>query len=206
MLTIQFTMKPLKTILAISAAAFATVGLLSTAQAVPITGDIDFAGQAFFNTNSLATATQVVNFKTNDAASANGTAMVTSATGSFSGLSGSIASFPNVYTFNPSTATTPLWTVGGFTFNLTSSTVVFQNSQFLAISGNGILSGNGFDPTPGVWAFTSQQADGSPQTSFSFSANTSAVPRAVPDGGSALSLLGIALVGVEAVRRKLIKA
>ncbi len=174
------------------------------AQAVPITGDIDFAGQAFFNTTSLATATRVMNFRANEAA-ANNTAVVTSATGSFSTIAAGTLATMNPYTFNPSTPVTPLWTVGGFSFNLTSSTIVLQSSTFLAISGTGILTGPaGFDPTPGLWAFTSQQAGGGSQQSFSFSANTTAV--GVPDGGSTVALLGAGLIGVVALRRKFAKA
>jgi len=198
-------MKINKTVLAVLAAAALT---LVSARADQITGDIDFAGQAFFDTTSLATATHVSNFKTMAGFGLDQSALVTDATGSFATtvVVGDIAFFPSLYQFNPSAPATPLWTVGGFTFDLTSSTVVLQNSQFLVIKGVGILTGNGFDATMGVWAFTSQQADGSPQTSFSFSANTAAVPDQVPDGGSTVTLLGAAVVGVAALRRKLVAA
>lgn len=190
-----------KTLLAILATAALVLG---SVQAVQITGDIDFAGQAFFNTTSLATATAVNNFKTM-ASGPDHTALVTDVSGSFATTiaSGDIASFPNVYQFNPSAPASPLWTVGGFSFNLTSSTVLLQTSMFLVIQGTGILTGPaGFDPTPGTWAFSSQQSDGKSKNSFSFSANTSGVPQ-VPDGGSTVSLLGAALVGAAALRRKL---
>jgi len=200
-------MKITKTILAAVAAAALTLG---SAQAnhigTAITGDIDFAGQAFFNTNSLATATSVVNFRSSGGT--NNSADVTEATGDFATTvtTGDLASFPHIYQFNPSAPTTPLWTVGGFTFNLTSSTVVLQNSSFLIIEGSGTLTGNGYAATAGTWAFTSQQADGSIRDSFSFSANTGAVPGQVPDGGTTVALLGAALVGVAALRRKLATA
>ncbi len=192
-----------KTLLAAIAAAALTLG---SAQAVQITGDIDFAGQAFFNTNSLATATQVVDFRSSGGAG--NSADVTDATGDFATTisTGDVASFPNLYQFNPSAPANPLWTVGGFTFDLTSSTVVLQNSRFLVIEGVGILSGNGFDATVGTWAFTSQQSDGSNRDSFSFSANTTAAPGQVPDGGSTVALLGAALLGVAALRRKIATA
>ncbi len=195
-------MKLTKTVLAVLATAALT---LSSAQAVQITGDIDFAGQAFFNTNSLATATQVTNFKTMAGFGLDHSAVVTDATGSFATtvVMGDIASFPSLYQFNPSAPATPLWTVGGFTFDLTSSTVVLQNSKFLVIEGVGTLTGNGFDATVGTWAFTSQQSDGSNRGSFSFSANNAAVPGQVPDGGTTVALLGAALTGVAALRRKL---
>ncbi len=194
------TMKLTKTILAVLATAALTLG---SAQAVQISGDIDFAGQAFFNTNSLATATQVVNFRSG--AGVNHAATVTDATGSFATTvsMGDTASFPSLYQFNPSAPATPLWTVGGFTFDLTSSTVMLQNSRFLVIEGIGILTGNGFDATVGTWAFTSQQSDGSNRVSFSFSSNNAAVPGQVPDGGTTVALLGAALTGVAALRRKL---
>src|SRR5215203_7289347 len=139
-------MKLIKTFVATLAAALT----LGSAQAVQITGDIDFAGQAFFNTNSLATATQVVNFRS--AGGTNNSADVTEATGSFATTisMGDLASFPNGYQFNPSAPVNPLWTVGGFTFDLTSSTVVLQTSKFLIIEGVGTITGNGFDPTPGT--------------------------------------------------------
>lgn len=196
-------MKLTKTVLAVLATAALT---LSSAQAVQITGDIDFAGQAFFNTNSLATATQVTNFKTMAGFGLNHSAVVTDATGSFATtvVMGDIASFPSLYQFNPSAPATPLWTVGGFTFNLVSSNVLLQNSKFLVIEGSGILTGPaGFDPTPGVWAFSSQQSNGKNQTSFSFSANNAAEPGQVPDGGSTVALLGAAITGIAALRRKL---
>src|SRR5205814_2323578 len=89
------------------------------------------------------------------------------------------------YTFDPSTVTNGLWSVNGFTFNLTSSTVFLPRSPlFLQITGVGIITGpTGFDATPGVWAFTSQNAGGHPHSTFSFSANTEAQPVGVPDSG-----------------------
>ncbi len=171
---------------------------------VPITGTIGFSGLATFNTNSLATATQVINFQP-FSGGPNNSATVTNATGSFATTvtPGSLASFPNIYTFSPSVAVTPLWTVGGFTFNLTSSTIVLQTSTNLVIQGMGILTGPaGFDPTPGVWAFSTQQANGQNAANFSFSANTAGVGVGVPEGGSTVALLGVALLGVVGLRRK----
>ena len=106
--------------------------------------------------------------------------------------------------FTPSTFTPGLWSVlgfgpqgQGFTFDLMSATVVDQTATFLNITGTGILSGNGFDPTEGAWAFTSQNAGGN-HIFFSFSANAATVP----DGGSAVALLGMGLGVIEFVRRR----
>jgi hypothetical protein len=190
-----------KTILAVLATGVISCGLFSQqAQATPINGNIQFAGEVAFDTNSLATATQVVTWF--DIFHNPGFSSVTSATGTFSGFvsSGDPATM-SPWTFNPSMATPNLWSVGGFTFNLTSSTIVTQNASTLVITGTGVVSGNGFDPTAMDWSFTTQSSGGRTNTSFSFSANGIAV--GVPDGGSAVALLGIVLIGIEVLRRKL---
>jgi VPDSG-CTERM motif len=84
-----------------------------------------------------------------------------------------------------------------FTFDLLVSTIVFQGNGFLSVSGTGTISGNGFDPTFGTWSFSTQNP--SSNGIFSFSA----AGQAVPDGGSAVALLGLALTGIEVLRRKL---
>jgi hypothetical protein len=76
---------------------------------------------------------------------------------------------------------------------------VTQTAKALTIEGTGIVKANGFDPTGMEWSFTTQSAGGITRSSFSFSANNVAVP----DGGSAVALLGLALTGIEVVRRKL---
>src|SRR5438132_11720996 len=103
------------------------------------------------------------------------------------------------YTFDPSTITNGLWSVNGFTFNLLSSTVVSRSANFLSVSGTGIITGPaGFDDTPGVWAFTSQNAGGHPHDTFSFSEITEG--GAVPDSGMTLALLGDGLMALAAFR------
>jgi hypothetical protein len=49
------------------------------------------------------------------------------------------------------------------------------------------------------WSLSTQSAGGKLREIFSFSANGVAVP----DGGSAVALMGIALTGIEVLRRKL---
>jgi hypothetical protein len=188
-------MKLSKTLLAI-VAAVASVGLLSSAQATQITGMLNIGGSATFNTNSLLTASSAtfINAHVEDMN-----------TGDFAGIAINTPVVMTAYTFDPSTMTDGLWNVAGFTFNLTASTV-FQprSATFLAVSGTGIITGPGFDPTPGVWAFTSQAAGGHIGATFSFSANTAAVP-AVPDSGMTLALLGAGLMGLAAFRAKFAK-
>jgi hypothetical protein len=100
--------------------------------------------------------------------------------------------------FNPSTATIPLWQVGGFTFDLTSSTIVTQDNFFLNVTGVGNISGAGFTTTPGSWSFTVSNANGKTHSTFGFQSDTAAVP----DSGATAALLGVALAGVEVLRRK----
>jgi hypothetical protein len=189
-------MKLPKLALAILVAGFATTAFTGhQANAVMINGALTFAGGAVFDTTSLATATRVNTFSD---------VFVTSASDDF-------ASFVNVgdsvtmttpYIFMPSTATPSLWSVGGFTYDLDASTVVLQNADFLIISGTGTVSGNGFDATAGIWNFTSQSPDA--DGVFSFSASIGG--QGVPDGGTTVALLGIALAGVELIRRKIASA
>src|SRR6266404_3993125 len=112
-----------KTILTMVAVGLLSGGLLcQQAQATPITGDITFGGVVTFDSVHLNLAKEVKAWNL---------AIVTSDSGSFS----SIPILTNItmtapWIFNPSTATIPLWQVGGFTFDLTSSTIVSQSTTF----------------------------------------------------------------------------
>lgn len=189
-------MKIPKLVLAVLAAGLATSAFTSQqAQGAMINGAITMAGGAVYDTVSLATATRVNTFS--DVA-------VMSMDGDFSGFVnvGDSVTMAMPWIFSPSTPTPGLWTVGGFTYDLTSSTVIIQNADFLVISGTGTISGNGFDPTPGVWNFTSQEPDANGVFSFSASGGGTGVP----DGGTTVALLGIGLVGIEFMRRKILSA
>ena len=198
----------LKTLLLVLTAGTLSCGLFSQqAQATPsvlITGDIQFAGEVAFDTNSLATATRVATWF--DVFHNAGFSSVTSASGDIAlFVSPGDQATMSSWVFNPSTPTLGLWSVGGFTFNLLASTVVTQNATTLVIEGIGIVSGNGFDPTSMQWSFTTQSAGGGTRTSFSFSGNGNAiggVGHGLPDGGSGIALLGIVLIGIEVLRRK----
>ncbi|MEO8438862.1 MAG: VPDSG-CTERM sorting domain-containing protein [Spartobacteria bacterium] len=185
--------KLLWTILAVGCLTTGFVG--QSANAAMINGAITFAGGAVYDTASLATATRVNAFSD---------VMVMSSDGDFGSFTseGDAVTMATPWIFTPSTATPALWSVGGFTFDLSSATVVLQNASFLLISGTGTVSGNGFDPTDGSWSFTSQ----SPSANGVFSFSGGAAANGVPDGGTTLALLSIALVGIEIARRKLVLA
>ena len=95
------------------------------------------------------------------------------------------------------------WVVaGGYSFDLTSSSVTSQGGGGVFVTGFGTLKAPGFDNTPGVWRFTSQNPAGD-RNEFSFSAANEAQP--VPEGGSAVAMLGMGLLGLAAARKKLVK-
>ncbi|MEO5720838.1 MAG: VPDSG-CTERM sorting domain-containing protein [Chthoniobacterales bacterium] len=168
------------------------------AQAVPITGAITFAGGVQLNSSSAGTATGVTSWLTE----AGVMPSVASTSGVFNSVAiGTIASFPNAWNFN-FVGNLLLWQVGGFQFNLTSSSVTLQGGGGVIVNGIGILSGNGFDATPGIWRFTSQDPSAGTPPTFSFSAST----EAVPEGGATVALLGLGLAGVAGLRHKLRRA
>ena len=193
-----------KTILTMLAVGLLSCGLFcQQAQAMPIspmpplgapvTGDITFGGVVTLDSTSLAAATQV---------SAWNTSFVTSSSGGFSGIAfGTAVTMTAPWTFN-SGSHSALWSVGGFTFDLTSSAIVSQSSTFLNVLGTGTVSGNGFTATPATWSFSISNPTGGNQITFGFTSDTTSTATA-PEGGMTVALLGIAFVGLEGLRRKL---
>jgi len=190
-----------KTLLAILAAGLVSSALCThDAQAAKINGRIDFPGSLMFDSSALQNVTQVVEWR--DIFGNAGFSNVAAFNGSYVGFVnlGDQATMATPWILLPPPGGQPaLWSVGGFTFDLTSATVVMQNATFLNIKGVGTVSGNGFEDTTARWAFTVQNAGGGTGDFFSFSANTA---QGVPDRGSAVALLGISLLAVEFVRRK----
>jgi hypothetical protein len=190
---------------------FASLALLvPQAHALLIDGQIDMVGVAKFN-SPLATATQVTQFYGTRAVIADGAFAAGGVVGD--PLFGDLFSFvsqPWVF----ANAYAPLWTITGsgapnttFTFDLASASVT-QSTGFIQILGQGTLSASGYEDTPFVWRFTSQGTLSS-LNRFAFSATTEDPvvpgPQSVPDAGLTIGLLGIALMGVEGLRRKLAK-
>jgi hypothetical protein len=143
------------------------------AQAAGITGDITFTGTVTLDTSSAGTATMVKTWSGNGGV---GLPAVQDADGDFATFvtPGDGVTFFHPWSFN-SGAISSFWSVDGFTFNLTSSFITPPRpSNAVAVVGVGTISGNGFDPTPGTFQFTTQ--DPSANSLFSFSAASSAVP------------------------------
>ena len=165
-------------------------------QASQITGNITFAGTCTLNTKSAGTATMVTGWH---GLGAGGLPQVMSHDGSFTGLvnDGDAVTIAFPWSFN-SGAVPNFWRVDGFVFDLTSSSIIMQSGGSVTVNGTGTISGNGFDMNSGTWSFTTQNPSASSRFSFSAGAG-----KAVPDGGSGVALLGIALVGIECLRRGL---
>jgi len=168
-----------------------------------MTGNITFAGSVELNSSDANAATQVTawhGLATGDKP------QVQSHDGNFSPFvtNGDGVTFFAPWNFN-SGPIPNFWSVDGFTFSLTSSSITpDQDPNSVTVDGTGFVSGNGFMATAGSWHFTTQNPSATDNgiAKFSFSAATGAVAQ-VPDGGSSVALLGIALAGVEAVRRKI---
>jgi hypothetical protein len=160
--------------------------------ATTIQGSITFSGGCTLDTGNANTAHSVTSWVNT---------VVQSVSGDFDTFINPLdaATFSAPWIFDPSTPTPALWSVGGFTFDLLTSTIVVRGGGFLSVLGTGTISGNGFGPTFANWRFSTQNpsADGI----FSFSAADG-----VPDGGSAVALLGFAFIGVEVLRRKFMGA
>ena len=195
----QIYMNPTKLMLS----AAMTIGLfegISSVEAAQITGVVTFAGGANLDTSSVLTATAVTAWT--------GAGGIGSPFVMFSSLSAApIASFTATTFVAPwSFVSGPIagfWSVGGYTFDLTSSSIFSQGGSpgTVSVIGSGFLKYAGFDNTPGTWAFTSQNPGIGTLPNFSFSSAVGAQP--VSDVGGTASLMGMGLMGLALVRRKL---
>lgn len=171
----------------------ATSSFVSSIQARPITGSIDFGGVVTFDSTSLANATRVNLWNSS---------FVLQDSGDFSSIApGTNVTMAAPWIFNPSTNTPSLWSVDGFKFDLTSCVIVSQSATFLNITGVGTISpigtGTGLDPTPGTWSFTASDSNGQPQATFGFQTQTAAVPEP-----GTLTLLAVGAGGLISSRRR----
>jgi hypothetical protein len=173
--TIKRTLFAAAALLGAGVTLYGTYGLMASqpqaaTMAVPITGTITIKGGAQLNTTSVNTATRVTGWL-----NGNGPApTVVSRSGNFTSVpAGATVTMAAPWNFN-SGPLPALWSVGGFTFNLTASTIVMQANGFLNVSGTGTITGNGFTPTPGSWKFSTQNPPAN--NVFSFSASTTANP------------------------------
>ncbi|HTV42189.1 MAG TPA: VPDSG-CTERM sorting domain-containing protein [Candidatus Sulfotelmatobacter sp.] len=196
--------------LIIAAVAAVVCGIGGIAQAVPdpISGNITFAGGVELNTSSAGTATEVLAWT---GTGGSGMPVVISADGSFAGTVGDTATFTQPWFFNSGTVT-PLWSVGGFTFDLTSSHIIFQSGSpaVVAVNGIGAVMGNGESPEAMSWSFSTSDpgAGGSGGTLiFSFQSADATMGSgggAVPDGGTTAMLLGLGILALGLAKKQIL--
>ncbi|MES2466666.1 MAG: hypothetical protein V4675_05145 [Verrucomicrobiota bacterium] len=176
--------------------AVGAMSLSSSAFAV-LVGEVNvgaFAGTAAIDFNANTVAFTPV-------APANNS-IVNFATGSFVGLLGNMATYSN-FTYDPFAVTTggpAIWRVDAdtyFVLNVITAVVEAPLIPSLNLDGNGTLFHNG-DSAFGLWSFSADRSG----SAFSFS-STNATP--VPEGGSAVAMLGMGLIGLGMVRKKLVK-
>jgi hypothetical protein len=189
--------RKLVTMAAITAA---VCGLAGVAHAIPISGNITFAGGVSLDTESAGTATEVLSWT---GPGGSGMPQVISADGSFSGIAGGTeASFTAPWQFN-SGPVSALWSVGGFTFDLTSSHIVFQGGSpaGVLVDGIGAVSGGeGLDAEAMTWSFST--SDPSAAGIFSFQVADGTVGE-VPDGGTTAMLLGLGVLAIGMLKKQL---
>ncbi len=188
--------------------ALAAVGsfcVAGSALAVPITGGFSMTGTfAPVDVNGVATSildSTGIDFGGWYSGGPDNTFLVTTGSGDFAGLSGATGTINN-FQFNPLSApVSPLWSVGEFSFEMTSlsyGTDETSGSSRIDIYGTGMFSAANYDPTPGMWNFTGQGAQGA---NFSLSAS-SATTAPVPEPATML-LFGTGLMSlVGGIRRK----
>lgn len=127
---------------------------------------------------------------------------VASVSGDYTGTVGQDVTH-NAFVFDPfTTAITPLWTftVGTgpsaitYSFDLESLKINYRDTTSIVLAGRGEANITGFDTTDGDWKFTANAGGGT----FSFSSTDT-----VPDGGATAMLMGVGLLGIGLVRRKI---
>lgn len=166
----------------------------STAEAVAITGSIGFAGGI----------EPVGDWSTVNAIDITGNQalvlcnIVTPCDGAFAVLNDLDTEIAVYNDFSFAGGVTPLWSVDGFSFNLTSITNIERATNGVVLAGFGTLLGPaGFDPTAAVWSFSADETD----VEFRFSSTAAATPT-VPDGGTTVMLLGLGMLGLASARRR----
>jgi VPDSG-CTERM motif len=198
-------MKLMKPLLASLTAMVVAAGFALSAQATQITGTIGFTDP---NGGTVKTVSGTTTVHLNTGATVNfGTDTYSTI------LNGTSATFKDIaFTGSGTSSTltasvTPAWLVvsgaNNFSFDLTSlfstSMGVMSGVHSFTLSGSGVAHATGFEDTNAVFSL---QGTGSGAVTFTiFQASTTAIP-GVPDGGSAVALLGLGLVAVEALRRK----
>lgn len=158
-------------------------------RAAQLNGTVSFVGSIELDSNSSGTATAVTGW--HFISNLPGGPGVLSASGDFAVLAGARATFATPWYFN-SGYVPAFWSTGGFTFDLTTSSITDQAAPTVfgpdrplngsvTVKGVGYVSGNGFEPTYCLWNFTTQDPYAGGTFSFSAGSLTQAATGAIGD-------------------------
>lgn len=175
----------LSTALAVTASLFLSS---TTTNAVEITGGISFAG-GYTPDDSNLTVAKKITF---------GPTVVMDSNGDFTLPMFTPVVMADYLEWDPSftvSPSNPLWSVGGFSFDLMSLAVTAESTTSITLNGLGVVKHANFDDTDGNWVATFNTSG----NTFSWSASSSSVP----DGGTSIALLGMALIGTGLLRRRI---
>ena len=182
--------------------AISILALSGVASAAKIEGAIKFGGSVVFVNDDPNTSVDESTFATNFVnIDQNRATVIDDPTGTFASyVSWNDVAVYNDFAYDPFTTVSPLWSIGGFSFDLTEITYIDESydtngNQFLNLSGNGNVYGNGFEITSSFWTFNANGDAGTAE--FAFSSTN------VPEPGVAL-LLSVGLIGF-GISRKLRK-
>ena len=192
----------MNTKLAVISGVAAAMLAAASVQAIPITGSIALGGSA--NLNSQDTSVSSWPF-----------VYVVADSGSFGSVNPytMVSMTSSSWTFSPTPGQSlaDAWNVGGFTFNFLTDSAT-QSGKFLDITGTGTISAAGYTTTTFTWTLAAETPASGGSSEFTFAATAGAPAggtssgQPVPDGGLTVAFLGLALAGVEGLRRTLVKA